>query len=797
MARQTLRASSEGVQKIKQVLKRNKWTRESLGIKASCSRQTIWTLLKGKAIDFDTFMEICSQLELNSEEIAEAESEEEPQEADPGIDALVQEVREKVRLNTQSRCGTMRVLDMTHPIGLRDIYTDVNILEKATRLRQSEIDELLEIFEPEDFDRFGLGWISEKRVPGLDVVERYPRLMVFGKPGAGKTTFLKYLAIQCITGGLQQNRVPVFITLKDFAETPNQPSLLEFIIQDFTNCGVTATQTAELLKQGRVLILFDGLDEVREEDSLRVIKQIKVFTEDLFFSENFKKHSQKYSSLFKSKKFSSDEELEWLCDQFPKNFYTNYFVITCRIAAREEKFDKFTDVEVADFDIGQIETFARKWFPGKERNPADLFLQQLINNPPILELANNPLLLTLLCLVFQQTADFPLNRSELYKEGVDILLKKWDGQRVIKREQVYKELPYHRKEYLLSYIALSTFERKEYFFKQRDAERYIAEYIYNLPETRTEPESLQLDSAAVLKLVEAQHGLLVERARNIYSFSHLTFHEYFAARKIVNCSDPQVLNKSLKSLANHVNEKRWREVFLLTIEMLPDADYLIQLMKQQINRLLAFDEKLQQFLMWLNQKSLDVKLTYNPVAVRIFYFDLGCPIDNLPNPKFYRDFDRTLDYSLDRALDLTLSHTINSMVDLTSHLIFDPDLKLYPSLNLHLPIDRALGRVHNCVPELEQELKQLKEQLPDKNSNKKTFQRWCESNSQSWIEALRAVIIKHRNIGHKWHFSVQEKKLLKQYYQANIFLFECLNTRCYMSRNVRQKIKETFLLPIE
>jgi predicted NACHT family NTPase len=45
-------------------------------------------------------------------------------------------------------------------------------------------------------------------------------------------------------------------------------------------------------------------------------------------------------------------------------------------------------------------------------------------NKPIQELATNPLLLTLLCLVFGEAADFPANRSELYKEGLDVLLKK-------------------------------------------------------------------------------------------------------------------------------------------------------------------------------------------------------------------------------------------------------------------------------------------------------------------------------------------------------------------------------------
>ena len=91
----------------------------------------------------------------------------------------------------------------------------------------------------------------------------------------------------------------------------------------------------------------------------------------------------------------------------------------------------------------------------------------------------------------------------------------------------------HKKD-LLSQIALTTFERGDYFFKQKQLEQYISDYIRNLPDAQNGPEALQLDSEMVLKSIEAQHGLLVERAQKIYSFSHLTFQEYFTARAIVN-----------------------------------------------------------------------------------------------------------------------------------------------------------------------------------------------------------------------------------------------------------------------
>ncbi|BCL40352.1 hypothetical protein [Nostoc sp. MS1] len=78
---------------------------------------------------------------------------------------------------------------------------------------------------------------------------------------------------------------------------------------------------------------------------------------------------------------------------------------------------------------------------------------------------------------FGELADFPSNRAELYEEGVEILLKKWDRTRSIERDSVYHKLSLKRKEDLLSKIALETFVDDNYFFKEKLVEGYISDYI--------------------------------------------------------------------------------------------------------------------------------------------------------------------------------------------------------------------------------------------------------------------------------------------------------------------------------
>jgi predicted NACHT family NTPase len=67
---------------------------------------------------------------------------------------------------------------------------------------------------------------------------------------------------------------------------------------------------------------------------------------------------------------------------------------------------------------------------------------------------------------------------------------------------------------------------------------------------------------------------------------------------------------------------------------------------------------------------------------------------------------------------------------------------------------------------------------------------------RNWTAQLRAILVEHRNIGHDWQFTNAQEQLLQQYCDANRLLIKCLNSDCYVSREVRQEIEETLLLPM-
>lgn len=799
MARRSLQASPEGIKKAKQAFLRKGWTQEYLATEVGIeTRQPIWKFFSGKPIDRNVFTEICFRLDLNFEEIAaipsagESLNNPEVEETQSELDVLVTRARQERYDKIQDQCGTLRLLDIARPVGLEDLYVDVNILEEITSQRWLEISDL-QGSPSEEFDRLGLSNVRVEGVPGSKAVKRYGKLMVLGKPGAGKTTFLQYLAVQCNQGHFQSHLIPVFIPLKNFAEDALDEgnfSLLDYINQEFDRSGVSEEEVETLLTQGRLLILLDGLDEVSEAANDEVIKQIR-------------KLSDKY--------------------------YKNQVVITCRIAAQEYRFRGFTEVEIADFKPAQIETFVKKWFVAVARNSpeagwhkASIFLEQMAlpENQQIRELATTPVLLNLTCLVFHAKADFPVKRSDLYKQGLDLLLIRWDEARGIKRDEVYRNLSLPHKLQLLSQLATITFSQGEYFFKESTIQHLIADYLRTLPNTQVDESALELDGLAVLKSIEVQHGLVVERARGIYSFSHLTFQEYFTARAIVTGTD-----LSLQQLVRHLTEKRWREVFLLTAQMLPDADALLQLMKQHADALVSApqtpisvtvaparselrhkagalaadltssittaEETLQNLLNWVRQKSLEVETSYSPAAVRAFYLTLALPCEH----RLARD--QALALAIDRklagvvngdlALDLALTHALAVALALTPELFYNRLNSLHLALDLdHLTKNIPIGNL----------IRQLKNQLPDSNTDRESAKQWWMLNGASWASQFRAVMVQYRSIGHEWHLSEPSQLLLEQYIHANKLIVDCLNSNRQIGQEVRQEIEEKLLLPI-
>jgi hypothetical protein len=674
----------------------------------------------------------------------------------------------------KQQCGVLRILDLPSPVELNDFFVDVKILSEPMRYRRLTVSELPKIYDPEknEFDRWRLGDSTSERVSGLKVLENNTRLMILGKPGSGKTSFLKHIAIQCVKENFMQDYVPLFIELKSFSEefeSSSEINLFDYLEKQFSLSGdLHPDDFVRLFEHGRVLILLDGLDEVSENDSPRV-----------------------ESAIIK----------------FCKEYYKNRIVITCRTAAVGDEFVDFTYVEIADFDDRQIQKFAANWFITVEKatfeaanQKAMEFLTLLNNekNQQIKEIAVTPILLSLTCLVFQSQFKLPSKRAKLYEEALDILLEKWDDTKRVKRDNFYYRLSAKQKIDLLSYIAALTFESERFFFEKKEVLKYIEEYYSSLNQENV-PSNLSQDkfdnSEAILKSIEVQHGLLIERARNIYSFCQLTFHEYFTAQSVIK----GISSSGSEGIFGRVPNKSWREIFLLATELVGEPVDMIFEIKKKVDEIAFQSERIQELILWAQKKALNFGGDYSKESLRAFYFMVGS--EELMGKTSFEAFSTSslavsMDENFRRIFQICLrkGHVIDRAVIAEHECILAIELTLSRILFFLAKHDmRLLGEVDKflglCNGTGDAELlaalsQELKITLRDKgNINRKKWRDFSK-----FIPEIRGFMLNSYGIGHDWKFGVREKRLLRNYYSSSALLFDCLNLETEVDRSFREGI---------
>ncbi|MEM8640619.1 MAG: NACHT domain-containing protein [Cyanobacteria bacterium P01_G01_bin.54] len=828
-----MKLSSEGKRLLEHALTKRAWTLDKLSEQSNFSIATVKNFSARKKVSRITFVSLCNILEIDweiasgeeanaAEELATSSLEEKKITSHSSLPSalqldedIIERVKERCRQRILEQHSRMRLLS-GQEIRVDQLYVDVWLLERPEHTYIDSTESLLNSFDCEG-DRLALSKRIQRN-PGFEIAKRSSRLIILGKPGSGKTTFLKHLAVDWCKGEFQLEKIAVLIELRQICG--KDWSLISAISKELDL--KEKKEILFLLEQGKFLVMMDGLDEVSTDELRRIVK----------------------------------DQLKQISESYPEG---NRFILTCRTQIIETNLSGFTFVEVADFNPQQVRQFVLNWFTENEQSETRIKEQwkkveiATINQPDLRELTATPVLLSLMCWILQDQREIPTNRGWLYRKGIRLLLSRWNKEKEIEGwevgTEVYRNLSFKEKELLLIEIAAHKFENPKNFVLF-DEDELIEQISRRLKLTNEQ------DLIAVLKAIETQHGLLIERADELWSFSHLTFQEYFTVQWLTQLSSHQ--------LASKIANWQWQEVVKQLVRSQQPADRLLRLIKQAIDKSIEQELDIQFFLSWLLQKSDSIRTNYKSAAIRAFYFslavihardrdlvlasdpdhaiaiahalaliyiltlafdldhtfvqilDLDCTFDLGLDHTFACVLDHTFACILDRALDLhvpDLEHSLKlelALYDfalafalaraLTIDRAPDPDRTYARVYALALDIDRTLDfdRFSIRAPDLSTDLisclRQLRNKLPTSRQSTE-IQRWWLLYGVQWIEQLRQVMIEHRNIGHDWQFTPEQKQQLQQYYEANKFLVKLMKITGSVTEDCRTEIEDGLLLP--
>jgi hypothetical protein len=287
-----------------------------------------------------------------------------------------------------------------------------------------------------------------------------------------------------------------------------------------------------------------------------------------------------------------------------------------------------------------------------------------------------------------------------------------------------------------------------------------------------------------LNAIAIQQGILVERAEDVFSFSHLTLQEYLTAQFIDDHHQVPAL------VARHLTDERWQEVFLLVAGLMRHgADELLARMERKTRKFID-TPRLQGLLEWADLITADTGGSLQPAAKRATALFLALNRDRALD--LVRILNANLASALDlvRTLDLLRSPAAISVIDLSRAVNLarrlDPAtvparaqarnrmIANNPSRSVAKAVIEALvgqfekNRVFINVNfnVLIERLRVLRSEAPTASQSDTTMQALNDRMSRVWLNALRLD-------PELVNLTEQELKALENYLYANWLMVRC------------------------
>ncbi len=150
-------------------------------------------------------------------------------------------------------------------------------------------------------------------------------LLILGTPGSGKTTMLLELARQLIARAREDVTYPIPIVF-NLASWTEKRTLADWLAQELNNLYSVPRKTApDWVKGNKLLLLLDGLDEVRQESRAKCVEAINAFRKEHgLTSLAVCSRSQDYADLNTKLSFEGAIEVQSLTQKQIAEFFNRF-----------------------------------------------------------------------------------------------------------------------------------------------------------------------------------------------------------------------------------------------------------------------------------------------------------------------------------------------------------------------------------------------------------------------------------------------------------------------------------------
>ena len=643
--------------------------------------------------------------------------------------------------------------------------------------------------------------LADRTELGIDPANQNRYLVVLGSNGAGKSTFLRKVGLDVLLGKklgkfLPRTYIPMLIECKTLSHTA--VSLEKYLVDlfDAADFPLAEKLTKKALEQGRLLILFDGVDELDRESRQKTIAQIE-------------------ASIKK----------------YPKN----YFIVSDQIGLMNS-WQKLMPVVLTNFDSAQITQSIESWFAAIDpQSTAAASCLQALQQPEhqvAQMLAQVPLCLNLLCWVYYHRQTIPANRTLLYQQAIEIWL-----------EQNFPQVnPAAIASWLEQIADQSLNTAKLYFSWSNLIGQMSAESNFAVNGASTEE---------ILSKIVTSQGILSRISSDRLAFSHPSVQDFLTAKYILA---HRLMTSTVKE---SLTGWRWQEVLVFVAGLrTPNADKLLLLIEAEAQTYIEADptpdvennsQKLISIWQWADQvtaptneaiaaaakrtaavftvfslqqafdrqnpliNQLDVSPNHDPLLTNSLKLsqslgiDLNIIIDNTRS--LTNDFRQNLTFALSHPLDIDkLSRNLTRNVarklaqDRARHLSlsFDRLLSDRPEMSLDRARDLAfvsiLAQQLQTIPifadisSLIAGLESLQAEIPSNNDSAQVHGQFRQSIWATWLASLEID-------ANRLQLTATEQRSLSEYFAGCCLLVKCRSAAVDVSPDTWQIICERIVKP--